>query len=139
MKFKLILSAIWAFSALSVQPAQAQQIDTYACDRCDEAGAIALARSKAPALNCSLNAAPGQIPTIEDQICTATQKTLIVANPQTRLAFKFNVHSEPDGAYQQMVTVNPVALSPVEQELLVTFYNIHQDFSQAVQNFSSQD
>ncbi len=139
MKFKLILSAICAFSALSVQTAQAQFTDTYSCDRCDEAGAIALARSKAPALNCSLNTAPGQIPTIEDQICTATQKTLIVANPQTRLAFKFNVHSEPDGAYQQMVTVNPVALNPVEQELLATFYNLHQEFGQAVQSFSSQD
>ncbi len=137
MKFKRLLSAICAFSALSVQTAQAQLIDTYACERCDEASAITLAKSKAPALNCSLNTAPGQIPTIEDQICTATQKTLIVANPQTRLAFKFNVHSEPDGAYQQMVTVNPVALSPVEQELLATFYNLHQEFSQAVQQFSS--
>jgi hypothetical protein len=139
MKFKRLLSAICVFSALSVQPAQAQLIDTYACDRCDEAGAIALARSKAPALNCSLNNAPGQIPTIEDQICTATQKTLIVANPQTRLAFKFNVHSEPDGAYQQIVTAKPEPLDQIEKKLLAAFYVTHQDFVQAVQSVGSQN
>lgn len=116
---------------------------TFACDTCGYAEAVNIAEQNHLQPNCTADGLDnGNILLGETTFtCPVTSVTLIVANPLTRESYKFEVRTEQQfnwaPAYNIIVENSP--LTPEEDNALHMFYDIDDDFRQAMeQDVSTQ-
>jgi len=106
---------------------------TIACDTCDYSEAVAIANEYHVAPSCEASDTDiflGQT----TFVCPSTSKELIVSNPITRRSFKFTVRTEQlyDWAPAYDIIVEDTTLTEIEDNALHMFYDIDQDFRQAM-------
>ncbi len=121
---KFIVFCLW-LGFISFNSQAVTMTDVYACDHCDYQSAQLIATQQMAASECTVPIPQVELPVGADkQICAASPSTLIVANPRSRQAFKFQV-------FHHGAEIDPqdLTLSATEQELLGRFYLIHQQFT----------
>tara|TARA_B100001059_G_C17783193_1_gene555511 strand:+ start:328 stop:1563 length:1236 start_codon:yes stop_codon:yes gene_type:complete len=140
LKIKIIVAFCFTFFFINKVYASGLTA-AYSCSNCDYQGAVNLAQSLYISPNCNEeNLQGGQIflGTTTFQ-CYSNPRTLIIANPITRDAFKFVVTTEQVSSFSNTynVLVSDQVLTVTESQALETFYNIDADFREAVTSFAA--
>ena len=134
MKNKILFVILTIFSCDILAEELTQ---TFACDTCGYAEAVNIAEQNHLQPNCTADGLDnGNILLGETTFtCPVTSVTLIVANPLTRESYKFEVRTEQQfnwaPAYNIIVENSP--LTPEEDNALHMFYDIDDDFRQAME------
>lgn len=116
--------------------------ETFSCDTCDYNDAVLLARSLRIPLQCEWvnESDTSEISTDESYLqCPATRRILIVANPLSKVAFKFGVNVTNTATHwlDERVEVIDYSLSSQERDALEKFYDIDSAVRTAVANVQS--
>ncbi|MDP5212312.1 hypothetical protein ORJ66_04560 [Pseudoalteromonas tunicata] len=130
--FILTVLSLYIFFGFNAE--SSENIKVYSCDECSLQSMDVLARSKAKPLQCYFNNDPGSIPGVNEQECFTTSVTLIVANPISKNAKKYQVKSIPNGHLEKIIRVEIIALSSAEHTLLSRFYDVDQEFRENISN-----
>ncbi len=116
-----------AFKLSATEPLQ-----LFACDSCDAAQLQQIAMAQTPALHCNALQSDAQ----HQQTCYAPVKQLLVANPVTDTAFKFEVKGRNLLAGQSGY-VAQVPLSDAEQEIVTTYATLYSTITETATAFEN--
>jgi hypothetical protein len=136
------ITGVFCLTFFSIYKAYASDLTTtYSCSNCDYQGALNLAQSLYISPNCNeSNRQDGLIllGTTTFQ-CYSNPRTLIIANPIKRDAYKFVVTTEQISEFSNTynIIVNERILTATESQALETFYDIDANFRQAVTAFAA--
>lgn len=133
---------ISAFLALSSYAHGSQLTETYACDTCDYNDARNIATQEFEPFSCILeNTHENPLFGTTEYVCETTQRTIIIANPLTETAYKFDISATNHNQYTDAphVVVTDAGLTTPEQQALTQFYDINEEFRTHVSNFSMDD
>lgn len=114
----------------------ASNIDVYSCNTCNYQQAVKVAEQHFQAPSCHWEQ-PGSQEEFggSGYVCKSAKKELIVANPDTKIAYKFQVTTSAE--FDFTTTVKDLSLSSKEQSLLDSFYSIDGDIKSAVKSISN--
>ncbi|MFQ6370665.1 hypothetical protein [Shewanella sp. YIC-542] len=116
----------------------ASNIDVYSCNTCNYQQAVKVAEQHFQAPSCHW-----EKPGYQEEfggggyVCKSAKKELIVANPDTKIAYKFQVTTSAE--FDFTTTVKELSLSSKEQSLLDSFYSIDKDIKSALKSISNTE
>lgn len=128
LKLFVVTSLFYSLSPLANQTLT----DAYVCNDCSFSQAKELARTKHTLPDCDfvdLNGGPATPDT--PMVCTVTNETVVVLNPQDRLAWKFDVKAHFPQQYFMEVVVNNQNMSNTEQFNAGLFFDFYDDVVEA--------
>ena len=114
------------------QPVLAALTESYICSSCDYNDAKEAVKQFYETPNCSWNNGGGFSHGMTFN-CNTSAKDVIVANPVTRTAYKFNVTATNANSDSETlsITATDASLTSIEIDSLETFYHIHAEFLKA--------
>ena len=137
MAFKsaLVIGATLLFAS---SESFANYTETKSCDTCGYSDARKIAKQYYQIAKCEVSNLNDNNPEFGQTTyqCDKTQKDIIVANPLSRMAYKFVVTAEQVSEFSTALNINTedTALSHAESEALQDFYEIDHEFREAVKN-----
>jgi hypothetical protein len=104
LKLFVVSTLLYSLNTLASQTL----IDSYICHECNLTEAKALASAKRKLPNCGFIDSNGVPTTPDSQImCDVTNETVVILNPQNRLAWNFNVKAHfPEQYFMEVITSN---------------------------------
>lgn len=132
---RILLSLVWL---LSSQVFAGQLTKTYSCDTCDYDDAYNIAQKRFKPIACTSGS--NGMPTFDDTFqCNTTLNIVIVANPISSQAFKFEIEATNHNQYTDAVkvTVKNKSINANESAALRAFYEIDKEFRDAINGFSN--
>ncbi|WP_445425970.1 hypothetical protein [Alishewanella sp. HL-SH06] len=138
--FKYVFFVVFfAVSSAAVSASEAMKL--FACDTCSVLGMQQIAESQAPLLQCEsgINPETGVADVeywLNNSNCYAPTKELLVANPETRVAFKFRVKTHNPNAGESGYVMS-LPLSDLDHEIITAYFDIHSTFYSAVEEFNN--
>jgi hypothetical protein len=128
LKLFVVSTLLYSLNTLASQTL----IDSYICHDCNFTKAKALASSKRKLPNCDfvdLNGAPATPDSL--MMCDVTNETVVILNPQDRLAWKFNVKAHfPEQYFMQVITSN-LSMRTTELNNADIFFDFYDDVIEA--------
>ena len=114
------------------QPVLAALTESYICSSCDYNDAKEAVKQFYETPNCSWNNGGGFSHDMTFS-CNTSAKDVIVANPVTQTAYKFNVTATNANSDSEAlsITATDASLTSIEIDSLETFYHIHAEFLKA--------
>jgi hypothetical protein len=131
LKF-FIVSLLWTFLYSSNSLASQTLIDSYICHDCDFTQAKALASAKYTLPRCDFVDLNGSPSTPDSPMaCGVTNETIVILDPQNRLAWKFNVKAHFPQQYVMEVITSNLSMSTTDTSNADIFFDFYGDVVEA--------